>query len=68
MKWNGEVCWKNAVLALLVDGECFYTLYPYQSTTKQLPNRLEYFENLVQYCGLSFKQIGNVDDLISLVH
>ena len=56
---------KKAVTASLVDGECFYTLYPSQVNINQLPNKLGTFEDLSQYCGFSFNRAENVDGLIS---
>ena len=57
---------KKAVTASLVDGECFYTLYPSRSNTNQLPNRRGYYEDLTQYCGFSFHRTKNVKGLIAV--
>ena len=56
---------KKAVSSSLVDGECFYTLYPSRLNTNQLPNRMGHFEDLTQYCGFSFNRSEDVDGLIS---
>ena len=58
---------KKAATASLVDGECFYTMYPARSNSNQLPNRMGYFDDLTQYCGFSFKRSGNVEALVSTV-
>ena len=49
--------------ASLVDGECFYTLYPSRSNVNQLPNRRGYFEDLTQYCGFSFHRTKDIEGL-----
>ena len=58
---------KKAATASLVDGECFYTLYPSRSNENQLPNRMGHFEDLTQYCGFCFNRSENVNSLISTV-
>ncbi len=55
---------KKAVSASLVDGECFYTLYPSRSNVNQLPNRKGYFEDLTQYCDFSFHRTKDIEGLI----
>ena len=70
---NGIVCRnkmgnsKKAATASLVDGECFYTMYPSRSNSNQLSNRMGYFDDLTQYCGFSFKKSEDVEALISTV-
>ena len=59
---------KKEAISLLVDGECFYTLYPSRLNENQLPNQMEHFENLTQYCGFCFNQSENVDSLVSTVN
>ena len=54
---------KKAVSASLVDGECFYTLYPSRSNVNQMPNRRGYFDDLTQYCGFSFHRTEDIDGL-----
>ena len=49
----------------LLDGECFYTLYPSRSNKNQFPNKRRYFEDLSLYCGFSFIRNNNVDGLTS---
>ena len=60
---------KKAATASLVDGECFYTLYPSRSNPNQLPNRMGYFEDLILYCGFSFirSDAAAVEGLVSTV-
>ena len=58
---------KKSTTALLVDGKCFYILYPSRLNENQLPNRMGHFEDLTQYCGLCFNQSENVDLLVSTV-
>ena len=58
---------KKAATASLVEGECFYTLYPSQLNVNQLPNRLGYFEDLTQYCGFCFNRSKYIEPLISTV-
>ena len=58
---------KKAVSALLLDGECFYTLYPSRSNSNQLPDQIGHFENLQQYCGFCFNRKSNVDGLVPTV-
>ena len=56
---------KKAVSASLVDGECFYTLYPSRSNVNQLPNRRGYFEDLKLYSGFCFNRKEKTDGLTS---
>ena len=58
---------KQAVTASLVDCECFYTIYSSQLNVNQFPNRIGYFEDLSQYCGLFFNHSENVKPSISTV-
>ena len=44
---------QRATSSALIDGECFYTLYPSQNNKNQLPNKLGYFEELRLYCSFS---------------
>ena len=67
VKRNEEDHRKKAVSALLLDGECFYALYPSRSNANQLPNQIGYFEDLQLYCGFYFSCKGNVDNLVSTV-
>ena len=62
---NEEGHRKKAVSSSLLDGECFYTLYPSQSNKNQFPNKRGYFEELSLYCGFSFIRNKNVDGLTS---
>ena len=64
---NEEGHRKKAATASLLDGECFYTLYPSQSNTNQIPDRLGYFEDLQQYCGFCFKRTENIEALVSTI-
>ena len=67
VKRNEEGHRKKAATATLLDGECFYTLYPSESNTNQLPNRMGCFEDLIQYCGFCFNRSENVDPMISTI-
>ena len=60
---NEEGHRKKAISATLIDGEYFYTLYPSESNTNQLPNKISHFEDLTQYCGFSFHRNNNVEGL-----
>ena len=59
---------KKAANSSLVDGECFYTIYPAWSNSNHLPNRMGYFDGLTQYCGFSFKPLEDVETLVSMVN
>ena len=48
VKRNEDGHRKAAAKASLLDGECFYTLYPSQLNNNQLPDRRGYFEDLDQ--------------------
>lgn len=50
VKRNEEGNQKKAATVTLLNGECFYTLYPSESNTNQLPNQMGCFEDLKQYC------------------
>ena len=65
VKRNEDGHRKAVAKASLLGGECFYTLYPSQSNTNQLPEHRGYFEDLDQYCGLCFKQDENTEPLVS---
>ena len=56
---------KKAKTSTLLDGECFYTLYPSRSNATQLPNKIGHFEDLTQYCGFSFHRAHDVEGLTS---
>ena len=43
---------KKAATSTLLDGSCFYRLFPGRSNKNQLPDKLGYFEDLNLYCGL----------------
>ena len=51
----------------MLDGDCSYTLYPLQLNTNELVNRMEFYEDLVQYCGFCFRRTDNLEALISTV-
>ena len=67
VKRNEDGHRKKAASASLLDGECFYTLYPSCSNTNQLPDKVGHFEDLQQYCGFCFCRKGNTDNLVSTV-
>ena len=50
---------------LLSTASVFYTLYPSRENPNQLPNKRGYYEDLDQYCGLSFIISEYVDGLIN---
>ena len=56
---------KKAMVSTLLDGECFYTLYPSRLNTSQLPNKIGHFEDLTQYCGFSFRRENDLEGLTS---
>ena len=56
---------KKAMVSTLLDGECFYTLYPSRLNTSQLPNKIGHFEDLIQYCGFSFRRENDLEGLTS---
>ena len=56
---------KKEVSSSLLDGECFYTLYPSRPNKNQFPNKLGCFEDLSLYCGFIFIRNKNVDGLTS---
>ena len=55
----------KATSATLLEGECFYTLYPSRDNKNELPNKLGVFEDLQLYCGFSFDRSKSVEALIS---
>ena len=57
---------KKAATSSLLDGQCFYTLFPSQTNESQLPNKLGYFEELTLYCGFSFNRRRNTEGLTSI--
>ena len=62
---NAEGHAKKCMTSTLLDGECFYTLYPSELNMNQLPNKLGHFEDLTQYCGFSFHRGSDVEGLVS---
>ena len=56
---------KASTASLAVDGECFYTLFPTQDNPNQIPNKKGFYEDLTQYCGMSFMRSENVDGLVN---
>ena len=56
---------KASTASLAVDSECFYTLYQTRDNPIQLPNKKGYYEDVDQYCGLSFIRSKNIDGLIN---
>ena len=56
---------KKAASSSLIDGRCFYTLFPSQTNKNQLPDKLGYFEDLTLYCGFSFNRSNNTEGLTS---
>ena len=56
---------KASTASLAVNSDRFYTLYPSRENPNQLPNKRGYYEDLDQYCGLSFIISEYVDGLIN---
>ena len=57
---------KKAASSSLADGECFYTKFPAQANTNQLPNKCGSFEDLTLYSGFCFNRKTNTDGLTSV--
>ena len=56
---------KKASPSSLVDGRCFYTLFPSRSNASQFPSKWGDFEDLTLYCGFCFNRQENTNGLTS---
>ena len=54
---------KRAAKATIVEGKCFYTIFPSENNKEKLPGRRGYFEDLKQFVGMGFRRDENTDGL-----
>ena len=57
---------KKAATSSLLDGRCFYTLFPSRSNTNQIPDKWGDFEDLKLYYGFCFNRRENTNGLTSV--